>query len=56
MTVKVRSIRRKGIVMKRTIVIAILCGLVGLVLGFIAANVIFQISVDEFITELWRTM
>jgi ABC-type antimicrobial peptide transport system permease subunit len=42
--------------MKRTIVIAILGGLVGLVLGFIAANVIFQIRVDDLITEVWRAM
>lgn len=42
--------------MKWTIVIAILCGLVGLALGFIAANVTFQISVDDLITEVWRAM
>lgn len=42
--------------MKRTIVVAILCGLAGLVLGFIAANVIFEISVDNLITEIWRAL
>lgn len=42
--------------MKRTIVIAILCCVVGLVLGFIAANVILQISIDDLVNEVWRVM
>lgn len=42
--------------MKRTIVIGILCGLVGLVLGFIAANVILQISLNDLVNEVWSAM